>query len=591
MGRIPDYILEQIKDRVPLSDVISDYVTLRSKGGQLWGLCPFHDEKSPSFTVHDDKGYYHCFGCGKGGSHFNFLMDIEHITFIEAVQKLADRAGVELQDETPEMREKRSDKQAMYELYNRLASSFHYILNHKDEAAHTRGYLSSRKISKETIKDYQLGYAPADPDWLYRFLKGKKYEEEFLAKCGIFSRNNPRYPIFRDRLMFPIRDQSGNVIAFGGRALDAGNSAKYLNSPETLIYHKREALFSLHQSLPGIKKEDSFIICEGYFDVMALYEAGITNCVAPLGTAFTEEQAKRLNRYASRGILLFDSDHAGVQATLKAITILESLGIESEVITIEDKDPAEILQNSDIGLLKNIRKKSINSFTYMINKAKDTYDIRTPNGKLSVFNEVRPYLEAVTSEIKLSSSIKTLAEIIDVDERTILQDLSKQSGPRIDQQDSRGRSAVQGDQGAVSNELYLMMVIIHNREYYHEVRRQLKISDFEDWRAADIYTALEEAFREGETSFENLVLRIEHDAVRDYVLEHYGSDQYVTNAQNIIGDMLKRFRIVKLEQKRKSVISRIRVEERSEHADIQVLQDLLYEKKFIDEEIGRIRNS
>ncbi len=589
MARIPDYILEQIKDKISLSDVISDYISLKSKGGQLWGLCPFHDEQTPSFTVHDDKGFYHCFGCGKGGSIFNFLMEIEHITFIESVQKLAEKAGIALEEESPEQQEKRSDKQAMYELYKRLAASFHYILKEKDEGKKVLTYLHERKISDTTIDDYQLGYAPADPNWLYRFLKKKKYSDEFLKKCGVFSKNNPTYPIFRDRLMFPISDQSGNIIAFGGRALDKNNNAKYLNSPETDIYHKREALFSLHQSLPAIKKMNSFIVCEGYFDVLALYEAGIMNSVAPLGTAFTPEQGRRLKRYAENGILLFDSDNAGVQATRKTITILEPLGIDTEVISIEDKDPAEILQNSDIDLLKNILKKSINSFTYMINKAKENHDISSPNGKLSVFNEVRPYLEAIQSEIKLSSSIKTLAEIIDVDEKTIMQDLTRQKVKRNSQQQSRERIGVQS--GSLSIELYLMMVIIHNREYFLNVRRQVKIADFEDYRAIDIYTALEEAFREGESSFENLILRIEHDEVRTFILENYGSDQYLIHVDNVIDDILKRYKISKLEINRKSVISQIKVEENSAHADIKILQDLLYEKKFIDEEIGRIRNS
>ncbi len=587
MSKIPDYILEEIREKISISEVVSDYVTLTPKGGQLWGLCPFHDEKTPSFTVHDDKGFYHCFGCGKGGSVFNFLMDIENIGFIDAVKILAEKAGVALVEETPELKEQRSEKQAMLELYNRLAESFHYIFLNKNEASFAREYIENRKISKELIKIFKIGYAPSDPNWLYSFLKSKKYSDEFLAKSGVFSRKNPTYPIFRDRLMFPIYDQSGNVIAFGGRALDEGDKAKYLNTPDTIIFHKRKTLFGLYQSLPEIRKSNTFIICEGYFDVLSLYEAGVKHVVAPLGTAFTEDQAMKLLRYANTCSLLFDSDSAGRKATNRAMLILEKFSIDCKVIQIQDKDPSDILQNSNRDLLKNISKRGINSFTYIMSEAKKMYDYTTPNGKLSIFNEVQPYLAVIQSDIKLSSSIKNLAEEIDVDEKTIISDMSKKRDLKSNLKGNRDRAAVRTYD--TSLELYLMLVIVNNRDKYPDIRRQIHLADIEDYRAKEIYTALEESLREGETSFENLLNKIEQDDVKGLIRQSYGSDEFVIHVDNVITDLMNRLRIQKLEVKRRAIVKKIKAVESLEHPDVRGLQDLLYEKKFIDEEIGRIR--
>lgn len=587
MSKIPEALLDKIKNSVSISDVISEYVTLVPKGGRLWGLCPFHEEHTPSFTVSEDKGFYHCFGCGKGGSVFNFLMDIENLTFPEAARRLAEKAGIELEEMSEEQQEAHSDKQALYELYKRLAKSFHYILLNKPQAEHAREYLNARKISSSTIEDFMIGYAPADPRWLYGFLSGKKYTDEFLATSGVFSQRNPRYPLFRDRIIFPITDQSGNVIAFGARALDPQDKAKYLNSPETQIFHKKDNLFALSVSLPQIRKSGIFTICEGYFDVLALYEAGWKDAVAPLGTSFTPSQAAKLKRYASKARLLFDSDHAGIEATRKAAILLESLGIESEVIEIEDKDPAEILINSKELLLKKLEKKGINSFTYLINQAKLTYDHESPDGKLSIFNEVRPYLEAIQSNIKLSSSIKTLAELIDSDESGIYSDLKRQRTT------GSGRSTgerLRVPEEKISSELYLMLVLVHNRDKFLEVRREIQIDELEDEKAREVYLALEESLREGEMSFENLLERIEREDVRKIILQRFGSDEYEMNVSEVIGDIRRRFKLSKLEQTSKELIKRLRTIEREHPGDIRELQDLLYEKKFIDEEIEKMRN-
>jgi DNA primase len=318
-----------------------------------------------------------------------------------------------------------------------------------------------------------------------------------------------------------------------------------------------------------------------------MHQAGESNTVAPLGTAFTEDQCLKLGRYAKNCNLLFDSDHAGKEATKKAIYILEKMSIKSRVIQIDGKDPADILQNSSIDLLKKIHKKGINSFTYIIEEAKKQFDYKTPEGKLSIFNEVWPYLEIIQSDIKLSSSIKTLAEEIDVDEKIIVSEMRKMQN-RSTSSDRHERISAQRVEKSL--ELYIMLVVVNNREFFIDVRRHIRLDDLEDVRAKEIYTALEESLREGETSFENLLNRIEQDEIKTLIRENYGSEEYMIRVESLIADLLKRYGLRKLERQRKSIENRIKMLEKSGDLDIKGMQDLLYEKKFIDEEIGKIRN-
>jgi DNA primase len=588
MGKIPDYVIDEIREKISISEVVSQYVTLTPKGGRLWGLCPFHTEKTPSFTVQEEQGFFHCFGCGKGGSVFNFLMEIEHLNFVEAVTALAEKAGIPLEEESAQQQQSRSKKQDLYELYSRLAESFHYILLNREQGKPALEYLRKRKISDESIKKFKLGYAPSDPQWLYTFLKKQKYEDAFLKESGIFSRNHDRYPLFRHRLMFPISDQSGRVIAFGGRALDDSQNAKYLNTPETPIFHKRNNLFGLHQSLPAIKKSNTFIICEGYFDVIALHQSSVENAVAPLGTAFTEQQCGRLKRYASQAQLLFDADDAGREAAKKAAIELERMEITSSVLQLDQgKDPSEILENNQVQLLKNLPKKGIPSLVFLINEAKKHFDGTTADGKQFIFNEVRPYLEAIQSDIKLSGSLQTLSEELHIDEQVLINEMRKHTASRSRNDSTRGFSRAQ--RKSLSLELYLMLTVVNNRDQFPAVRRHVKINDLEDPWAREIYTALEEALREGETSFENLLLRIEQPEVAQLLTSEAGSDAYSGEVDLLVEDLLKRFHLKELEKKRKGIIIRIRKAEK-QRTGLQELQELLYEKKFLDEEITKTRN-
>ncbi|MBL7006992.1 MAG: DNA primase [Spirochaetia bacterium] len=613
MAKIPEYIIEEIRSKISISDVISQYVTLVPKGGRLWGICPFHNEKTPSFTVNEEKGFFHCFGCGKGGSVFNFLMEIDNLSFVEAAQVLSEKSGVHIKQESQEDIIKRDERDVLYELYSKLSESFHYILTNKDEAKEAREYLKNRRISDEMIDTFKIGYAPASPDWLYLFLRSKNYSEKLLSKSGIFSRNNPTYPLFMQRIIFPIMNNKGMVVAFGGRTLDKNQKAKYLNTPETPIFRKREQLFGLFQGLSHIKTLHETIICEGYFDVVALFQSGVRNATAPLGTAFTDEQANIIRRYADTCVLFFDQDSAGREATRKSILVLERAGITSQVVEAEEKsDPADLLQKNSETHLNDICKNRINGFDYLVKSALNKYDITLPEGKLSVFKEVKPYIEIIESEIKKHSYLKLLADVIDIDEMVIqreLQGSSRLSSESIkrDHQGrfhaseartshTRGNYQNQGENSALihaatlSADMFLMLTLVNNRQYFQRVRKSVSIQKIIDPEAAEIYTALEESLREGETSFEYLLERIEDNTIRQMVIMSFGQNEFIEEAENIINEAVKKIKLRSLFSKQKKIVQQIKAASVQGINEID-LSKLLFEKKFIDEEIKNLRKS
>ena len=361
MPYIAETTIRELNDRLDAVSVVNDYVRLEKKGGRDWGLCPFHNEKTGSFTVNPDMKWYHCFGCGKSGSVIDFVMEMDKLSFPEAVEQLAKRMGIEVVYEKTGRgaaeagREKEQDQ--LFELYRRVAVSFHHFLLEKGEGAAAKRYIISRGINDEMIERFRLGYAPGNRSWLYRFLTEKGYSPEFLASSGLFSRNHPRSAFFWDRLMFPIADRQGRTVAFGGRVL-SGDGPKYMNSGESGRYKKGETLFAIDLALPEIRKTREAYLAEGYMDVVALHQAGVTNAVAPLGTAFTDGQARLLKRWAERVYLIFDADEAGQNAAFKGIMTCRKNGLESFVVVLNPenspeleagglapKDPADVLKN------------------------------------------------------------------------------------------------------------------------------------------------------------------------------------------------------------------------------------------------------
>lgn len=595
MAKISESVIEEIKARISISDVVSRYLTLQRKGDRYWGLCPFHDEKTPSFSVLPEKGFFHCFGCGKSGSLFDFIMEMEHLNFPESVRYLAQEAGIQIEEENEDERRKRTEVETLRDLYNKLASSFNYILSNSVAAEHARSYLVKRGFNTSCTETFLLGFAPDDPDWLFSFLREKQYSPEILAKSGLFARNNPQYPLFRNRLMFPIRDWQGRVVAFGGRDLSGTSQAKYINTPETVLYRKREIVYGLYESLSEVKKQNQSIMCEGYFDVMALHQAGLKTAMAPLGTAFTLDQGKLIRRYAEKVLFLFDGDVAGLNATKKALVTVESLGFEAQVILFDEaNDPAELLEKKGSQALSKACQTSKSAFDYLVHSAINMYDSKKATGKLQIFKEMKPYLDAVESEIVRQSYLRDLAGYLQLDEATLMHDYVNRSFDKSTRnreekvpRETESKPILKG--WKQSTDLYAMLTVMNNRALFSSVRNRLPIDALVDEYAIELYTILEDASREEVgTSDEYILQKIKNEHLRQIVALSFQTDEFTAQPEQVLEESIRRITLRRLEKVRKSVENLIRLADRDGSVSVE-LSHLLLEKKSLDEEIANMR--
>ena len=397
----PQSFIDELVARNPSEDVVGQYVTLKRSGANLFGLCPFHGEKTASFSVSPDKGICYCFGCHKGGGVINFMMELEGLSYPDAVRSLAKRAGMEVpEDEQYQSRYRAQER--LWALHKEAARFFHaqlYAPQGKDALAYALG----RGMSKAILTTFGVGYAPDSWDLMTKAILAKGYTHEELVASGLVSRSQKNGNLldrFRDRLMFPIIDVRGNVIGFGGRTLkNDKDTAKYLNSPETLIFNKRKNLFGLN--LAKKSKENSLILVEGNIDVVALHQYGFDNAVASLGTSLTEEQASLMTRYTEHVILLYDGDQAGQNAAQRAIPILEKAGLQVKVLTLRDaKDPDEFLKKFGADRFKLLLSESANRVEYQLNAIRAKYDLRVDDQKIRYVQECAELICTLDSSIK-----------------------------------------------------------------------------------------------------------------------------------------------------------------------------------------------
>ena len=403
-------LIEEVRLRNDIVDVISGYVKLQRKGNSYFGLCPFHNEKSPSFSVSPDKQMYYCFGCGAGGNVFTFIMQYENYTFPEAMKFLADRAGIELpsQEMTAQMRREQDLKTQILELNKQAANYFYYQLR-TENGAHAMEYLTKRGITKETMKNFGLGFSTAYSDDLYQYFKKKGVSDELLKQSGLMNVDERRgmYDKFWNRVIFPIQDVNGRVIGFGGRVMGDGKP-KYLNSPETIVFDKSRNLYGLNAA--RISRKKYFLLCEGYMDVIALHQAGFKNAVASLGTAFTSQHAGLLRRYAEEVVLTYDSDEAGKKAALRAIPILKAAGITAKVIHMEPyKDPDEFIKAEGGEKFQERIDQAENSFLFELSVMEQNYQMTDPESKTLFFREVAAKLIEFDQELERENYIEAVA--------------------------------------------------------------------------------------------------------------------------------------------------------------------------------------
>lgn len=406
-----DELIEEVRSRNDIVDVIGGYVRLKKKGSTYFGLCPFHNEKTGSFSVSPNKQMYYCFGCGAGGNVFTFLMQYENFTFGEAMQSLADRVGIELpQQEMTSAQRREADRRTWLLEINKEAAKYFYTLLRSPRGQKAYQYFKKRELSDETMQKFGLGYSDQYSDDLYRYLRKKGYDDDILKDSGLITIDEVRggHDKFWNRAMFPIMDVHNRVIGFGGRVMGDGEP-KYLNSPETRIFDKSRNLYGLN--IARTTRKSQLLLCEGYMDVIALHQAGFDNAVASLGTALTSGHANLLKRYTKEVYLTYDSDGAGVKAALRAIPILKEVGIVTKVINMRPyKDPDEFIKALGAEEYQKRIDEAENSFLFEIRIMQENYDMNDPESKTAFYNEIAQKLLGFSEELERNNYIEAVAE-------------------------------------------------------------------------------------------------------------------------------------------------------------------------------------
>ncbi len=605
--RVPDAQIAQILGRVDIVEVVGEYTALRQRGGRFWGLCPFHSEKTPSFTVSADKSAFYCFGCGKGGGLIQFVMDVEGQSFPDTLRALAERVGIELESERGP-----SDaisRREYVDLNSRLAATFHHLLRTSAEAAPARAYLQGRGIGDDAVADFQLGWAPAAPGWLLRFLHGKQYSDRFLSQSGLFVARREAAGgaapelrgLFRARLTFPIANARGEVLAFGGRTLAGDGVPKYVNSAETPFFRKNEQLFGLDRAraLLGAGRagradragaagigQPSVVVVEGYTDVIALAGLGVA-AVATLGTAFGAAHARLLKRQGLSATVMFDADDAGRTAGLRALRMLAQHEVPAAVAPLPPgSDPADLVAAGTSAQLHRVLETPITASRYTIQTACAGTDLGTAEGKEQAFNALLPYLLEVDSAITREGLLQEVAEQLRLDYDTVSAEFRRRAAGSGARRTEARRPADAGSETAGA-ELRLMLAVAVNREQFSVVRDRLQADELQDDRARALYIVLEDCFRHGQSDPDSLLLRIESDELRARVAQTLVNGEFADNVEAYVAGGVRQVRSHALERKRDRLMERVR---RAEHeGSTEAISELLADKIFLDSELNKLR--
>ncbi|WP_027338674.1 DNA primase [Halonatronum saccharophilum] len=434
-----DELIEQVRLSNDIIDLISDYTKLEVGGKSYKGLCPFHEEKTPSFNVNPTEQLYYCFGCGAGGDIFNFVMDIEGLNFVEAVQNLADRAGISVaknQDEK-KLRKKRDEKRELIEIHNLATRFYNYLLVDSDYGEVAKGYLQERGFDSKVMDNFKLGFAPDRWQGLYKFLKNKGYSDGILDKSGLViprKKGKGYYDRFRNRVIFTIFNHRGDAIGFGGRIIDEDDYPKYLNSPETIIFDKGKNLYGLNWAKRSIQKSNEAIIVEGYTDLLRAHQLGIENVVASLGTALTNNQAKLLKRYANVVYIAYDSDTAGEKATLRGLDVLKKEGLNVKVITLpEGEDPDDFLKSKGKVAFEELKASSSSLMEFKINKILEESNFKDIDAKVGVVEEIVALLSRLNNQVEIEEYSKVVANKLNIGIDIIKQEINKYKVKGLDE--------------------------------------------------------------------------------------------------------------------------------------------------------------
>ena len=588
--RYSDDIIEEVRMKNDIVDVISQYVKLTRRGSTYFGLCPFHNEKTPSFSVTPSKQMYYCFGCGAGGNVYNFVMEYENYSFGEALSHLADRAGVELPkiEYSREAREKAEQRATLLEI-NKLAAQYFYYQLRRESGKTAYGYLLGRGLSEETIRKFGLGYSDKYSDDLYKYLKGKGYSDELLRESGLFNVDERRgmYDKFWNRVIFPIMDVNNRVIGFGGRVLGEGKP-KYLNSPETKIFDKSRNLYGLN--VARTTRKNYLILCEGYMDVIAMHQAGFTNAVASLGTALTSGHASLVKRYTREVLLLYDSDGAGIRAALRAIPILREAGVTSRVVSLKPwKDPDEFIKNEGAEAFEERLNQAMDSFMFRVHIAEQDFAMDAPQGQNQFFERCAEMLLELSDELERNLYIEAIVKeygrygVGTEDIRKRVNTLAMKGTPaekRI--QPKSGIPETKKKESAADKAQKLMLTwLVNYPGIFEQVEKYISPSDFVVPLYKQVAEMLFDQHKEGEINPGKLLNAFTDSEEQREVASLFNATIHLENEgeqQRAFSDALLRIKEESLKEKNRTW----------NPADMAGLQELIKAKKEL-EDLGRKR--
>lgn len=583
MPRYSDEIIEEVRQTNDIVDIISQYMHLKRSGRNYFGLCPFHNEKSPSFSVSPDKQIFHCFGCGVGGNVFTFLTKIEGINFIEAVQMLAERSNLQL----PTIENKgdivKEELKAKVYKVNEFTANYYHENLYKPEAKIAQEYIKKRELTNETLKSYKIGYS-GKFDELYQALKKEGFEEKEILESGLVNKNeNGKYfDRYRNRLMFPICDVRGRVIAFGGRVLD-DTKPKYINSPENIVYSKGRHLFGLNVAKKGDTKR--ILIVEGYMDVISLHQRGITNVVAALGTALTQQQGWLLRKNSEQIILSFDSDEAGLTAKMRALDVMQNMGCDIRILQMEGaKDPDEYIIKYGNLRFQNLIEKAISVIEFKVKNLKKDLNLSNTSDKIKFLNEIAKLISKIDNTIEKEIYIEKIAKTYDISKEAIYAEVNKltyaHSGGEKNLEKTKPVIKHQIIQDKVPETIIkrentvLAILLMGDLNIFQVIKHNIKIEDFKKKLNQKIAKKLYEELEKGNSNINSILDKLEEEE-QNHITMIMADDYELTDIEKAIDDIIQSYRKDKLNQRKFQILEEL------EKSDINT-----EEKKKLEKELS-----
>ena len=563
MARYSEEILNEVRQANDIVDVISQYVHLKRSGRNYFGLCPFHNEKSPSFSVSPDKQIFHCFGCGVGGNVITFVSQIEGLNFVETVQMLAERANIQLptlQNNGDTQREILKDK--VYKVNEFTAEYYHQNL-YKPQAKMAQEYVKKRQLTNETLKSFRIGFS-GKFDELYQELKKQGFQEQEILESGLVNKNERGQYIdrYRNRLMFPICDARGRVIAFGGRVLD-DSKPKYINSPENVVYSKGRHLFGLNVAKKGDTKK--LLIVEGYMDVISLHQRGITNVVAPLGTALTEQQGWLLRKNSEQIILSFDSDDAGIKAKLRAIDILQNMGCDLRVIQLEGaKDPDEYIVKYGNMRFQNAVDKAFSVVEFKVKILKKELNLENTNDKIKFLNEIAKLISKVDNTIEREVYIEKIAKEYDISKEAIYAEVNK-----LTYKNDKSEKVLEKAKPVITHKkvetkevsesirrrenTIISILLTGDLSIFEIIKQNIKPEDFQDEINQEIAKKLYEEFEKGNSNINSIIDTLDQDH-QNQITMIMAEDYEIEDLEKAIDDIIQAYKRDKLNNRKLEIL-------------------------------------